>query len=1139
MKSKKLAFVFFLAASLISALGFAQSYPKVSNSGKEYWYYIKFLRTNNVLEDEGTGNNCKTALAKVSKAESQLWKVVRINRKGKKQYKIISKAGGILYATAMSSNGLFKTAKANTGTYTFDIFTSANTSYGNGALEIAADSTLNQALNQVGSPKAGQEISFWAKADDNNVLKFIAADKMDFAYTMPELSTDSSSKYYYIQFQNGKYYLAGDPGAQANRCKVATLSDITSTNNLQNLLWKVWKGSDGKYYFQNKNKFGMSITTVDGVKYLNSNVNYTGFDIVESSNNLGGFEIGTSASGCNFINMYHGAKEGNFISLYTPGDNDNVVRFIPEDDIIPVSGATSYSPKNIYTLWYTSPGENWMTSCLPIGNGQFGATVMGQVRVDDIQFNDKTLWSGKVGKITDNASYGYYLNFGNLYIRSKGLRAVKDYVRYLDINDAVAGVEFTSDRVKYKRTYFVSYPDSCLVIHYAASQSGKINISLTLRDQNGGTTTVSRVNGPAMQFYGEIARKNDSGAAEPESYFCKALISLNDGKSIRSATITENTEDGTIEIHGADSVTIFLRGMTDFDPNADQYVSGASVLPKRVTSILEKASYKNNSRGYSSLLTDHKNDYHELFDRCKLTLGEARNGISTPALISAYANDQKNNLFLEELYFNYGRYLLISSSRGVSLPANLQGIWNNNNTPAWHSDIHSNINVQMNYWPAEPTNLSELHMPFLDYIYREACVKPSWRQNAQVMGKVDTGWTLPTENNIYGSGSNFASNYTIANAWYCQHLWQHYRYTMDTKYLRNEAFPAMKSCVEYWFKKLKKSEEDNTYECPNEWSPEHGLSEDATAHSQQLVWDLFNNTRKAIKILGKDAVSSTFRDSLESYFNALDDGCHTEINPDDNKTYLREWKYSSQFNNAGFVGTDEYKNHRHISHLMGLYPCDEIGEDINDSIFKAAKVSLIARGDGYGTGWSLGHKINLNARAYMGGHCHNLIKRALQQTWTTTTDQSKGGIYENLWDAHAPYQIDGNFGYTAGIAEMLLQSRFDKLEILPAIPTEYWKNGSVKGLKAVGNFTVDIEWADTVATKIDILSTSGTRCTVKYKDISKKYKVKDASGADIETEALNDNEISFLTSKGTSYMIRPIYVPAGISYGGKIKNQSR
>lgn len=869
-----------------------------------------------------------------------------------------------------------------------------------------------------------------------------------------------------------------------------------------------------KYSFTNKLGQTLYITKSGSPKTINVENDKSSADslfyIVESSNTLGGFEIGTATSGQNFFNMYQGNKVGNKISVWNLGDNGNVVRFIPESDLISVTSIASYTPKNKYTLWYTQPAENWMTSCLPIGDGQFGATLMGQIAVDDIQFNDKTLWSGKLGARTSSDNYGFYLNFGNLYIMSKGMHSATNYVRYLDINDAVAGVNFTSDGVDYQRSYFASNPDSCIVIRYKASQNGHINAVLRLKNQNGKDSCYNIDNSQqaTISFNGTIARQGDSGVTvEPESYVCSARVVI-DGGSLKKNSA------GLIEVIGANSMIIYLRGLTDYDPDAPQYVSGAALLPTRVAAIVQKAQKK----GYETLLAAHKADYKKWFDRCQLTLSNAKNNIPTPTLIANYKNDPKANLFLEELYFSYGRYLLISSSRGVSLPANLQGIWNNNNTPAWHADIHSNINVQMNYWPAEPTNLSELHMPFLNYIYREACVRPTWRQYAKDMGGVNASWTLPTENNIYGSGTTFAPTYTIANAWYCQHLWQHYQYTLDKDYLRRQAFPAMKSCVEYWFQKLVKAN-DGTYECPDEWSPEHGPTENATAHSQQLVWNLFNNTRKAIAVLGKSVASKEFCDKLNNYLVKVDKGCHTERNPLDGKTYLREWKYTSQFNNPQKIGIYEYKNHRHISHLMGLYPCDEIGLDINRAIFDAARTSLIARGDDHGTGWSLGHKMNLNARAYLGDHCHNLIKRALQQTWTTSVNEAAGGIYENLWDAHAPYQIDGNFGFTAGIAEMLLQSRFDKLEILPALPTEYWLKGSVSGLKAVGNFTIDITWNNAIAQKITIVSHSGTKCVVKYKGIEKDYRITDGSGRKVKTETVKAGEVSFPTLKGRTYTI--------------------
>ena len=1083
---------------------FAQGFPRVSTSQDEHWYYVKYLRSGNVLEDKGNRQNCRTASPQVMSSDRQLWKVVAAKGSdADRKYQLVSRSGRTLYVNGTDPNSSrFMTGATAAGTNTFHIFHSSNNSFGTGAFEIAPDSTGSYAMNQVGEIKVGQLVGLWDKGDINNVLSFVTKDDMVFPYYMPVTSTAANPVYYYIQFQTGNWLLSAK-GEKAT-CQTASLH----TGNLDDMLWRVSE-SNGKYAFVSKS--GKILYINDS--YLNASKERSSkdtlFTMVESKNALGGFEIGKSTYGRNFFNMYQGAGEGKYISFWDLGDGGNVVRFVPADELVPVEGIATFSPANKYTLWYTKPATNWMTSCLPIGNGQFGATLMGDVAIDDVQFNDKTLWSGKLGGLTSTAAYGYYLNFGNLYIRSRGLSKVTDYVRYLDINDAVAGVKYTMDGVEYNRTYFASNPDSCVVIRYTASQGGKINTALTLRNQNGRDVsyTVDNNNQATITFDGQVDRQNDHGATTPESYYCAVRIVTDGG------TVTKNAK-GMIEVNDANSMTVYLRGLTDFDPDAPEYVSGANLLAGRAAATVDGAQGK----GYDVLFAAHKTDYKSLFERCQLTLGDIKNNIPTPQLISNYRNNQHDNLFLEELYFNYGRYLLISSSRGVSLPANLQGIWNDNNTPAWHSDIHANINVQMNYWPAEPTNLSELHRPFLDYIYREACVKPTWRRFAQDMGHVNTGWTLPTENNIYGSGTTFANTYTVANAWYCQHLWQHYTYTMDKEFLRTKAFPAMKSAVDYWFKKLVKAA-DGTYECPNEWSPEHGPTENATAHSQQLVWDLFNNTRKAIEILGNDVVSKAFRDELASYFEKLDNGCHTEVNPADGKTYLREWKYTSQFNNPSKIGVNEYKAHRHISHLMGLYPCTQISEDVDNNVFEAARASLIARGDGHGTGWSLGHKINLNARAYEGLHCHNLIKRALQQTWDTGTNEAAGGIYENLWDAHAPYQIDGNFGYTAGVAEMLLQSHNDKLVILPALPTTFWQKGSVKGLKAVGNFTVDIEWANAKATKVQIVSNVGTTCVVKYAGIAKNYKLTTADGKTVKVKRISDDEISFPTVKGGEYVL--------------------
>jgi alpha-L-fucosidase 2 len=731
-----------------------------------------------------------------------------------------------------------------------------------------------------------------------------------------------------------------------------------------------------------------------------------------------------------------------------------------------------------YRLWYLEPGDNWMTGWLPIGSGSFGAMISGGAETDEIQFNEKTLWTG------NTRTYGAYQNFGSLLIRHPGADStdVSGYERELDLENALAKTRYEIDGVRYEREYFCSFPDSVALVRMSASSARSIDIDLSFNGAHGETTTYT----PAGASFG--------GKLDLLSYYAAMSVETRGGSVDADA-------DG-IRIRGASSVVIRFGGRTNYSAISPGYTFPAEKIEPMVEAALTAASGKS----YDKLKNTHIADYRLLFDRVSFRLAGTDNTLPTNALIDSYNSEAERhrNLFLEELYFHYGRYLMISCARGIDLPSNLQGIWNNSNRPPWASDIHSNINVQMNYWPAEPTGLSELHRTFLNYIYNQVAVHGQWRRNAFDTGQTK-GWTLYTENNIFGWHDTFQKNYVIANAWYCMHLWQHYRYTLDKEFLRRVAFPVMKSCCDYWMERLIRDRvaNDGTWVCPNEYSPEHGpTSEDATAHSQQLVWDLFDNTLRAIEVLGDKVVEESFLLELRDKFEHLDDGLAIE----EATGQLREWKYSP--NSAGSP------NHRHLSHLVGLYPGKQISPLLDEDIFNAALRSLDDRGDA-GTGWAMGWKINLWARALNGDRARSILNNALNLA-TTSSTRGAGGVYPNLLDAHPPFQIDGNFGACAGIVEMLLQSHTDIIHLLPALPAS-WPSGEATGLRAVGNFEVGIRWADGKAVSATLKSMSGGRCALHYPGIAGS--VVSAGGRPVDFQTVTPDRIEFDTRAGVTYEI--------------------
>ncbi len=730
-------------------------------------------------------------------------------------------------------------------------------------------------------------------------------------------------------------------------------------------------------------------------------------------------------------------------------------------------------PTEKLTLWYTTPADEtsasnkWMDYYLPIGNGQFGAMLSGGVATDEIQYNEKTLWTGTVGQKAESEkanNYGSYQNFGSLKVTTDH-SSKSNYIRTLDLTNATGTVSYTNGGVDYTRQYIASNPAQVIAVRYAASQSGKLNLTFTLVPGVTGSTTYSNGEG----YF--------SGKLDVVSYNSRFKV-VNTGGSLSS------TSSGII-VKGADEVVVYLAGATDFDNTKSTYVSGISTsdLANIVSNRLNEAA----SKGWASVYSEHVADYQELFNRMSLNFANAASQTKTTnALIDNHSSDA-DNLLLQQLYFAYGRYLAIASSRGVALPNNLQGIWNNSSSPGWNSDIHANINVQMNYWPVEVTNLSELHNPFLDWTINMSN-SAQWKSYAQhacsgSTAKSDKGWNLFTENSIFGGTGCWKHQNKVGNAWLCTHLWQHYLYTQDADFLRN-AFPTMKSACQYWMDILKES--NGVYLCPSEYSPEHGPdNEDGVAYAQQLVAELFANTLDACKVLGQTI------DGLQDKYNKLDKGMSTETyesgtyggfwgiggtkwpNPMNGVAHgteiLREWKDSR------FYEGDQ--NHRHLSPLMCLYPFDQITDD---KIRTAAQNLLTFRGDD-SRGWSMGWKINLWARLKNADKTFTIIGNALKHCGTYNADGSTtGGVYYNLLDAHPYFQIDGNFGFTAGVAEMLFQSHAGYLDVLPVLPDTWKTGGTVRGVKGRGNFTVDFQWnSNGKVTEITILNVKGNALKVK------------------------------------------------------------
>ena len=762
------------------------------------------------------------------------------------------------------------------------------------------------------------------------------------------------------------------------------------------------------------------------------------------------------------------------------------------------------------TMWYNRPAD-FFEEALVLGNGKNGATVFGGVQTEKICLNDITLWSGGPVKPEDNpdisnmipqirkalANEDYrtaerlnqkvegkfsesYMPLGTLYIEQDLPGKISNYYRALNLGNATAQVRYDMDGVTYNRKYFVSYPDKVLAIRFSVNRKHSLNFkvkfSSLLRYKTSVQGDILQAHGYAPYFaypdymWGE---KNPIrfDANKGTRFTTDIKVKNKDGQIIVS--------DSAIIVRQATDVVLYVSMATSFNGfDKDPVLQGLDSKVIAATQLKQATS-----KSYSSLLNAHVADYQSFFNRVSLKLNDdVAPNIPVDERLKLYSKGKIDNN-LEVLYFQFGRYLLISSSRTDGVPANLQGLWNQNIRPAWSCNYTMNINAEENYWMAESANLSEMHQPFLSFI-RHLAVNGC--HTAKAYYGINRGWTVCHNSDIwaitnpvgYGKITPRSSCWNMGGAWTSTHLWEHYAYTGDKDFLCNKAYPLMKGAAEFCLAWM--VEKDGHLITSPSTSPEaqYKLSDGFTgatfyggAADMAMIRECLTQTLAASKTLNVD---KAFRDSLQQALKKL---LPYRIGKKGN---LQEWYYDWE---------DEEPQHRHQSHLFGLYPGHQITPESTPDLARAAKTTLEIRGDKT-TGWSKGWRINLWARLRDGNHTYKMLRELL--TFVKPDDGKiidyikGGGTYPNLLDAHPPFQIDGNFGGTAGFVEMLLQSDLKNIYILPALP-DAWHSGKVSGLCARGGFEVSMEWKNGALLRVKVLSKLGGKCCLNYRGKSRSF----------------------------------------------------